>query len=316
MCIDDEAQLVLFTALDVIECAHILQTSPRRSSTNFKLISDTKMTSKSLVSSVISAAPTLTTTPQGRRALFHLLVPRTRRHFTPAQIVNLSETDEVRGRTSKKDSEIREEEVRKAASEGLLEFVVNEGKTVSRETGGSLVVAEIMLYADGGKSIYINLDLVFLLMVLDFIFASHLSDKTAAMNALLQPLTTTYPSEDPTAPHPIDLPHTSRLYKTLLQGGHFSHTTHTVTRSPSFSPSAFASAFISIVGKNSTVAMAGGDGAFLVAELIERVSEEGSGEEKALVKGWFGKSVQDTLESEEKKGRAILLGKIAKLSLS
>lgn len=124
--------------------------------------SDTKMTSKSLISSVISAAPTLTATPQGRRALFHLLVPRTRRHFTPAQIINLSETDEVRGRTSKKDPEIREEEVRKAASEGLLEFVVNEGKMVSRDTGGSLVVAEIMLYADGGKSIHTNLDLVFL----------------------------------------------------------------------------------------------------------------------------------------------------------
>lgn len=114
--------------------------------------SDTKMTSKSLVAPVISAASTLTTTPQGRRALFHLLVPRTRRHFTPAQIVNLSETDGVRARTSKKDSNIREDEVRKAASDALLEFVVEEGVSVSRETGGSLVVAEIMLYADGGQS--------------------------------------------------------------------------------------------------------------------------------------------------------------------
>lgn len=136
------------------------------------------------------------------------------------------------------------------------------------------------------------------------------------MNALLQPLTITYPSEDSAVPHPIDLPHVSRLYKTLLQGGHFSHTTQTVTRSPLFSAPAFASAFISIVGEDSTVAMARGDGAFLVAELIERVSEDGSGEEKALVKGWFGKSMQDVLENEEKKGRAILLGKIAKLSLS
>jgi pumilio homology domain family member 6 len=98
-----------------------------------------------------SAASTLTTTPQGRRALFHLLVPRTRRHFTPAQIATLAETDEVRGRTSKKDTSVREEEVRKAASEGLLQFVTDEGAKVGRETGGSLVVAEIMLYAEGGK---------------------------------------------------------------------------------------------------------------------------------------------------------------------
>jgi pumilio family protein 6 len=63
----------------------------------------------------------------------------------------LTETDEVRARTSKKDASVREEEVRKAASEGLLEFVKDEGAKVGRETGGSLVVAEIMLYAEGGK---------------------------------------------------------------------------------------------------------------------------------------------------------------------
>ncbi|KIM72847.1 hypothetical protein PILCRDRAFT_829556 [Piloderma croceum F 1598] len=268
MCTDDEAQLVLFTALDVID--------------------DTKLTSKSLVSSITTAAPTLTTTPQGRRALFHLLVPRTRRHFTPAQIATLTETDEVRARTSKKDTSIREDEVRKAASEGLLEFVKDEGARVGRETGGSLVVAEIMLYAEG--------------------------DKSVATEALLQPLTSPYPSSDPSTPHPIDLPHTSRLYKTLLQGGHFSHTTHTVTRSPSFSPSAFASAFITIVGEERTVALARGDGAFVVAELLERMIEEGSDSEKEAVKGWFKGGVISDLKGGEGKGRKVLLEKIAKLA--
>ncbi|KAF7977568.1 hypothetical protein HWV62_3374 [Athelia sp. TMB] len=257
MCTDDEAQLVLFTALDVID--------------------DTKMTAKSLISPLTSAASTLTTTPQGRRALFYLLVPRTRRHFTPAQIVTLSETDEVRARTSKKDANVREDELRKAASEELLQFVVEEGAKVSRETGGSLVVTEIMLYADG--------------------------DKKAAMDALLQPLAARYPSQDPAAPHPVDLPHTSRMYKTLLQGGHFSHTAHTITRSPAFSPLGFALSFISIVGAESTVAMAGGDGAFLVAELLERMNEEGGDYEKTVLKGWFGKDVQTVLGAEDRKGR-------------
>lgn len=108
------------------------------------------MTSKSLISPITAAASTLLKSPQGRRALFYLLVPRTRRHFTPAQIATLAETDEIRARTSKKDANIREEEVRKAASESLLDFVRDEGAQSARETGGSLIVAEIMLYAEGG----------------------------------------------------------------------------------------------------------------------------------------------------------------------
>jgi pumilio family protein 6 len=63
----------------------------------------------------------------------------------------LAETDAVRAWTSKKDSNTREEEVRKAASEGLLEFVKDEGAKAGREMGGSLVIAEIMLYAEGGE---------------------------------------------------------------------------------------------------------------------------------------------------------------------
>ena len=45
---------------------------------------------------------------------------------------------------------MRAAEIRKAASEPLLEFVVNHGKEVALDTGGSLLVLEIMLQADGG----------------------------------------------------------------------------------------------------------------------------------------------------------------------
>ena len=150
MCTDDEAQVVLFTALDIIEYASLLSGFVHLLLIVF-LCSDTKLTSKSLISSITAAAPMLSATPQGRRALFHLLVPRTRRHFTPAQIATLAETDEVRARTSKKDAGVREDEVRKAASQELLEFVKDEGPKVGRETGGSLVITEIMLYAEGGE---------------------------------------------------------------------------------------------------------------------------------------------------------------------
>lgn len=100
---------------------------------------------------ITASAATLTSTPQGRRAIFHLLVPHTRRHFTPAQIASLTETDAARAKTSKKDVALRREEIRKAASAELLDFVSSKGGDVVRETGGSLVVAEIMLEADGGE---------------------------------------------------------------------------------------------------------------------------------------------------------------------
>ena len=148
MCTDDEAQLVLFTALDVIEyvfCSIFVRTSLK------EFTSDTKLTAKSLVSDITSHTSSLATSPQGRRTLFHLIVPRSRRHFTPAQIAVIAETDGIRAKTSKKDSAIRESEIRKVASEGLLQFVAENGAETARDTGGSLLVLEIMLYAEGGQ---------------------------------------------------------------------------------------------------------------------------------------------------------------------
>lgn len=81
----------------------------------------------------------------------YLLVPRTRRHFTPAQIASLAETDAIRARTSKKSPESREEEVRRAASEELITWVEESGETLIREPTGCLIVAEILLYSEGGK---------------------------------------------------------------------------------------------------------------------------------------------------------------------
>ncbi|KAI6026552.1 armadillo-type protein [Pisolithus microcarpus] len=257
MCVDDEAQLVIFTALDVID--------------------DTKLTAKSLVSDITSNAETFVTTPQGRRSLFYLLVPRTRRHFTPAQIGVIAETDSIREKTSKKDSDVRSAEIRQAASPSLLKFVEEKGAEVARDTGGSLAVLEIMLYAEG--------------------------DKSAAISALVQPLASTYPSDDSSRPHPIDLPHTSRMYKSLLQGGHFSHSTKTVERTEFFSPAEFASALLST-----------GDGTFVIAELLQRIQEECSSELKKKVKHWFNKSAVSSIRNSDVRGKDILIEKISALS--
>lgn len=84
MCKDDEAQLVLFTALDVIEFVPSVYADVGLS-THVHL-SDTKLTAKSLVADIVGSAHELYKSPQGRRSLIYLVSPRTRRHFTPAQV--------------------------------------------------------------------------------------------------------------------------------------------------------------------------------------------------------------------------------------
>jgi len=215
----------------------------------------------------------------------YLLVTKNKRHFTPEQIAVLAETDTIKKGTSKKDDNVREEEIRKSASEGLLTFVAEKGDSMSRTPGGSLVITEIMLYAQ--------------------------ADKTAATDALLAGLKSVYPSEDPERPHPIDLPHTSRMFKTLLQGGHFSRGTQSVTLVPTFSAGAFASAFMKQVGQDLTLKMGTGNGAFVVAELCERIRIEGAGEERATLKSWF--KATETIERCDAKGKRVLLESVSKL---
>ncbi|KAI0674047.1 ARM repeat-containing protein [Trametes maxima] len=267
MCKDDEAQLVLFSALDIID--------------------DTKLTAKSLVADIVTSAPSLYTSSQGRRSIIYLVAPRTRRHFTPAQIATLAETDSIRAKTSKKDDELRASEIRKAASEGLLQWIAESGAEVARDTGGSLVVCEVMLEAEG--------------------------DNSAASETLLKTLSTPYPSTEPANPHPISLPHTSRLYKTLLQGGHFSQSTRTIEQSPRFSAREFAVRFIQLVGRDITVAIAKADGAFVVAALCEQLASRDDAEERNTVKGWFDAKTCKEIREADGKGANVLLESLKKL---
>ncbi|KDR73166.1 hypothetical protein GALMADRAFT_251738 [Galerina marginata CBS 339.88] len=265
MCLDDEAQLVLFTALDVID--------------------DTKLLAKSLISSITASAQKLHSSPQGRRSLLYLILPRSRRHFTPAMIVSLSETDEIRSRTSKKSTTSREEEVRRAASEDLIRWVEESGENLIREPAGCLVVAEVMLYAEG--------------------------DKAGAVQVLLKTLA----SPAITVPHPIDLPPTSRMYKSLLQGGHYNHSSNTIERVPaaSWDSSSFAEQFLKVVGREPTLAMCLGDGAFVVAELCEALIRGEAADGRRTLKDWFGSDVLKQIESSEAKGKKVLLEKLSLL---
>jgi pumilio family protein 6 len=70
----------------------------------------------------------------------------------PSQIATFAEIDTIRASTSKKDDNIRADEIRRAASDNLLEFIAQNGGQVARDTAGSLLVTEIMLQTEGGMS--------------------------------------------------------------------------------------------------------------------------------------------------------------------
>lgn len=115
--------------------------------------SDTKLIAKSILPSITQNAKSLQANTTGRRTLLYSLLPRDRRYYTPSMIARISETDTLRALTSKKSSDVRAAEICSAASPELLSWVVRDGAEVSRETGGSLVITEIMLEAHGGKSL-------------------------------------------------------------------------------------------------------------------------------------------------------------------
>jgi pumilio homology domain family member 6 len=133
------------------------------------------------------------------------------------------------------------------------------------------------------------------------------SDKTTAIETLLKLLSSPYPSPDPAHPHPIDLSHMSRMYKTLLQGGHYDHSSKKISRSSTFSASSFASSFLRIVGEELTVAFAKGGGAFVVAELCETIRKEGGEAEMATVRSWFDDDARTQIDQGDTKGRDVLL---------
>jgi pumilio family protein 6 len=235
----------------------------------------------------------------------------------------LAETDATKAQTSKKDDSVRAAEIRKAASESLLEFVARHGKEAALDTGGSLLVLEIMLQADGGT--YFRSFHPFTLRPSrhPFIFGRRIShvhlsflDQTAAVETLLELIATPYPAPPTSPSHPIDASHVARLYKTLLQGGHFDQLSKSIMKtSSSFSPSRFASSFLAAVGRDVTVAMAQGNGAFVVAELCGRVSAEGTSEEKRLLRTWFTEErTSESIQGKEMKGKSVLLQSIEALS--
>lgn len=138
-------------------------------------------------------------------------------------------------------------------------------------------------------------------------------EKLQACENLVRILSAPYPSADEAKPHIIDLSHSGRAVKTILQGGHFSKQTKTVVPSSStFTPISLAKLWVQIVGKENTQAMAKASGAFVVATLCERVRDDGDAELKKELKGWLGSQFISQV-GDDVRGKSFLLEAIMSL---
>lgn len=136
---DSDAQLVLFTAFDCVD--------------------DTKLMGKAFVSDLVGLTTELAGDKNGRRAILYLLTPTSTKHFLPSVVKDLGESSEMARTfgTSKKDKDVRRKELVGYASEGLLEVVKGNAEGMVRDPGSGLVVQEIMLYTEGGESLFSSL---------------------------------------------------------------------------------------------------------------------------------------------------------------
>lgn len=128
------------------------------------------------------------------------------------------------------------------------------------------------------------------------------------MKTLLQLLRRPYPATGE-FPHLIDVPHSCRVYKTLLQGGHYSQRDKRVERvsAGSYNPLSFASLWLATLDCQETRAFGKGGGAFVIAALIECVTVEGSDDDKRTMASWFDEQYRKEVEEGQTKGKHILL---------
>lgn len=138
-----------------------------------------------------------------------------------------------------------------------------------------------------------------------------LSDKSGAIQTILKVLAEPSDSES-SEEHPIDIAPTSRLYKTLLQGGHFNHTTKAIEQVPVWDSAEFAAQFVEVVGKDTTLSFCTGKGSgvFVIAELCEALIRGEKKMERSRVKAWFDDKVLKEIHASEVKGKDVLLEKL------
>ncbi|KAI9486076.1 MAG: armadillo-type protein [Benjaminiella poitrasii] len=115
---------------------------------------DTVLVSKAVLGELSKHANELFADKFGRRFFLYILAGRNTRYLSPETVQLLKEGDKIR--VSKKDPEVRAQEILKATSPQLIKLVADDAAVLMREKLSSQVVQEIMLHAVGDKSSAIN----------------------------------------------------------------------------------------------------------------------------------------------------------------
>lgn len=127
---DEHGYLVLLRLLDVTD--------------------DTVLVSKAVLGELSKHAKELFADKFGRRFFMYILAGRNTRYLSPETVQLLKEGDKIR--VSKKEPEIRAQEILKATSPQLIKLVTDDAAILMREKLSSQVVQEIMLHAVGDKT--------------------------------------------------------------------------------------------------------------------------------------------------------------------
>ncbi|KAF7724022.1 hypothetical protein EC973_001429 [Apophysomyces ossiformis] len=115
---------------------------------------DTVLINKAVLGELSKHAEELFADKFGRRFFLYILAGRNTKYLSPETVQILKAGDEIR--TSKKDPEVRSQELLKASSPQLIKLVAENAGTLMREKLSSQVVQEIMLHAEGDKTEAIN----------------------------------------------------------------------------------------------------------------------------------------------------------------
>ena len=144
----------------------------------------------------------------------------------------LKEIREIRKETSKKDPEVRRQELAKAASPTLLDLIASRADSLLETSFGCQLLSEVLFDADG--------------------------DKTAALTAVAEAAKS--------RPDTKDSPFVGRLLKSLVQGGRFNGATKTVEK---VQPPLNFHAYLYEQIKDETLTWATGSNVFVVVALAE-----------------------------------------------
>lgn len=234
---DDYGHVIILTAYDVID--------------------DTKLTSKyifpellgegdeTMAQNVVGAA----NNPNGRTTLLYLLEGLSKSLFPPGHSFTtstLQEVHEIRKTTSKKDNDVRRNELLAAVSPDLLKVVAEAPKELASTSFGCQFMAAVLLSCVG--------------------------DKEKALNAVAQ-VAEGNPNEESNAEdtahskvHISVTPFGSRMLKSLIQGGRYDKAAGKVI--PADPPLNFSNILYPVI-KDHVVEWATGPGSFVIVGLIE-----------------------------------------------